>query len=387
MLMAGKEQRKSIKKPSRAIPSKTSLFLYIQAGGRCEFDGCNKYLLEHYPTEVVGNFAEQAHIWAFSEGGPRGNSLGRPDDINSLANLILLCPVCHKLVDGNPETYTVETLKKFKQDHEDRIFSFGEIYKNRDTIPLVLRGLVTNRPMDISDEEMQSAVAPNYLKQRDKVEIDLTSIPDSPDESYWKIASRAIDRKVQLLNDKKTRPGYAIRVSVFAIAPIPLLIYLGSKLSDKMHVDLYQRHRNPETWVWKEGSGEAQYITRCLLRAEQEKSVSLLVNLSGSNNLDTLPTELKEHGTVYELTLEGQNSPLFLNTREDLQRFKNEYNHLLAQIRKDHPNINVIHLFPAVPAPIAIEIGRSRLPKVYPPLLVYDRDQRAGGFVPTLEIS
>ena len=56
---------KALQQPSRSIPKRTSLFLYVQAGGRCEFDGCNKYLLEHYPTETVGNFAEQAHIWAF----------------------------------------------------------------------------------------------------------------------------------------------------------------------------------------------------------------------------------------------------------------------------------------------------------------------------------
>lgn len=74
--------RKSVNKPSRAIPPKTSLFLYVQAGGRCEFDGCNKYLLEHYPTEMIGNFAEKAHIWAFSEDGPRGNSSSRPDDLS-----------------------------------------------------------------------------------------------------------------------------------------------------------------------------------------------------------------------------------------------------------------------------------------------------------------
>jgi SMODS-associated and fused to various effectors sensor domain/HNH endonuclease len=385
VLMAS--QTKSVKKTSRTIPRRTSLFLYVQAGGRCEFDGCNEYLLEHYPTETPGNFAEQAHIWAFSEDGPRGNDVSRPDNINSLANLMLLCKTCHTLIDKNPRMYTVETLKNFKRDHEDRIFSLGGISKDRGTIPLVLRGLVHNRLMDISEEEMQSAVAPNYLRRRKKVEIDLTSIPDNPDASYWKALATAIDHKIQLLYAEEPEPTCALRVSVFSIAPIPLLVYLGSKLSDKMHIDLYQRHRDPESWSWKDGSGEAKYITRCLIQSPQEKSVSLLINLSGINDLDTLPTELKEGGTFYEITLQDQApSPLFLNTREDLQRFTGEYNQLLARIRNDHPSINVIHLFPAVPAPVAITLGRSRLPKVDPLLRVYDRDKRAGGFIPTLDI-
>jgi SMODS-associated and fused to various effectors sensor domain len=154
-----------------------------------------------------------------------------------------------------------------------------------------------------------------------------------------------------------------------------------------MYVDLYQRHRDPETWTWKDGPSEARYISRCLIQSQEEESVSLLVNLSGKNNLDALPNELRESGTVYELTLEGQDpSPLFLNTKGDLERFTSEYHRSLAMIRQNHPSLASIHLFPAVPAPVAITLGRSRLSKVDPVLLVYDRDKRAGGFIPTLEI-
>jgi hypothetical protein len=67
---AGTHPASALIRPTRTIPPKTSLFLYVQAGGRCEFDNCNKYLLEHGPTATPGNFAEQAHIWAFNEAGP-----------------------------------------------------------------------------------------------------------------------------------------------------------------------------------------------------------------------------------------------------------------------------------------------------------------------------
>jgi hypothetical protein len=382
-------KKKSIKKPSRSINHKTTFFLYVQAGGRCEFDGCNKYLLEHYPTETPGNFGEQGHIWAFSEDGPRGNEQGRPDkeNINNLANLILLCQCCHKLIDDNPNIYPVETLKIFKKSHEDRIFSLTGISKDLGTVPLVLRSMVGDRLMDISDEEMQSAVLPNYLKLRDKVEINITSIPDKADESYWKTCTQVIDREIQRLYGLESQPGSTLRVSVFSIAPIPLLIYLGSKLSDKMHVDLYQRHRDPETWAWKDIPSTVQYVTRCLVQSDLEKSVSILFNLSGKNNLDSLPSDLKEAGTIYEFTLEGQDPSLvFLNTQEDLEYFASKYHQFIAQIRNKHPNIDVIHLFPAVPAPIAIILGRSRLPKVDPLLKIYDKDKRSGGFIHTLDI-
>jgi hypothetical protein len=48
----------------RAIPALTKIHLFVRAGGRCEFDGCNKYLLEHSLTLTEGNFAQLAHIVA-----------------------------------------------------------------------------------------------------------------------------------------------------------------------------------------------------------------------------------------------------------------------------------------------------------------------------------
>lgn len=375
-------------KSSRRIPNSTALFLYVHAGGRCEFDGCNDYLLEHYPTEAVGNFAQQAHIFAFRETGPRGDESGRPTDPHSLSNLILLCPKCHHLVDTRPAEYPVVVLKQFKRDHEDRVYSLTGISKDRDTIPLVLKGLVRGRPMDISVEEMQAAVAPNYLKNRGKIEIDLNNVPDSPDDAYWKTTAAIIDMKIGQLQAQKTRADRTLRISVFAIAPIPSLVYLGSKLSDKMDVDLYQRHRDPETWCWKEGPGRAEYITQCLVKGRRGGPVALLVNLSGKNDSATIPAEVGDKRTVYEITLDQQRpTPLFLNTKDDLSRFTIEYVRALATIRENHPSLDVIHLFPAVPAPVAVVLGRSRLPKVDPKLIVYDRDARAGGFVRTMEVS
>lgn len=381
------ESESPVKEPSRSIPTSVALILYVQAGGRCEFDGCNDYLLEHYPTEAVGNFADKAHIWAFKEAGPRGDEPGRPSDINDLQNLILLCKKCHHLVDKvRPGDYRVAVLRKFKREHEDRIFALTSIAKDRDTVPLVVRGMVRGRPMDVSDQEMQEAVAPDFLKRRDKVEIDLTSVPDVTDDAYWRQAIRSIDAKIEQLSRVELRPGRTLRVSVFAIARIPLLIHAGSKLSDKIEVRLFQRHRVPETWCWKEGVGDMRYTTRRLDESASAGSVALMVNLSGRNTRHDLPEE-QRRGAVYELTLDGIDPSLFfLSTAGDLDRFTIEYRTAMTLIRAAHPGLRELHVFPAVPAPVAITLGRSRLPGVDPKLVVYDLDSQAGGFVRTLEI-
>lgn len=365
----------------------TRLFLYAQAGGRCEFDGCNEYLLEHYPTEAVGNFAEQAHIYAFNADGPRGREPGRPKDINRLSNLILLCGACHHLIDTKPQKYPVEVLRKFKREHEDRVHDLTGLAKDRDTVPLVFKALVAGRAVDISDEEMQAAVAPDYLKCRQKIEIDLTAIPDAGTAAYWTVASSTIDQEVKRLYSLPTRPGRTLRVSVFAVAPIPLLIHLGARLSDKMHLQLFQRHRSPESWQWNSGPGVASYATRCIQKGTDPASVAYLLNLSGTTSIEELTGIVDGRFSVYETTLaDATPTPLFLKCRADLEKLHDEYVRTMAMIRKNHPKLETIHLFPATPSPVAILIGRSRLPKVDPTLRIYDRDKRAGGFVSTIEV-
>jgi hypothetical protein len=298
------------------------LFLYARAGGRCEFDGCNEYLLEHGPTATPGNFAEQAHIYGFKEKAARSLEPGRPaaKDISEADNLILLCPTCHHQVDKvAPQDYTVETLRRFKRDHEARVFDLTATAKDRDTVPILLKGLIAGRPVNVSDEEMQSAAAPNYIKKRELVTIDLTSIPDEPDQAFWMTTARSIGAKIEGLRSVRTDPSKALRVSVFGLGPIPLLVHLGARLNDKMDVDLYQLHRNPRSWQWKPGVGEARYTTTCLAEGEAGGDVALLVNLSGSNALESVRTAgIPEGVPVYELTLLGQEAaPTFLNTLGD----------------------------------------------------------------------
>src|SRR5690349_12505715 len=101
--------------PTRHISPLARLQLFVYAGGRCEFDGCNKYLLAHHVTLADGNFAQMAHIVAFRVAGPRGREGPRPEEINNVGNLMLLCPECHKLIDDNPADFTLKTLREYKE--------------------------------------------------------------------------------------------------------------------------------------------------------------------------------------------------------------------------------------------------------------------------------
>jgi hypothetical protein len=341
-------------------------------------------LLEHEPTGTPGYYAERAHIWAFSKRGPRGGGKNRPTDIHHIDNLMLLCKDCHTKIDNEPDVYSLEVLRKFKRDHEERIFGLTGLAKDRDTVPLVLKGLIAGRTMDISDDDMQHAAAPNYLRLREKIEIDLTPLPDSTDPNYWASALSIIDAELQQLTRIKPRGNRSAHLSVFALAAIPLLAYLGSKLSDKTRVDLYQRHRNPESWNWHDGPGNTHFGHKKV--KDGSGGVCLVVNVSGTIAPNAIEAVVS-HMTLYQLGVTGQPpTPLVLNTRDDLDRFVVAYVQTLEAIRTAHPGLSQLHVFPAVPSPVAVTLGRHILPKVGPQLIIYDQDKRAGTISPAITL-
>lgn len=249
VVIKGKLQNSShplFKPKARQVPDRTRLLLFVRAGGRCEFDGCNRYLLEHHLTKTDGIFAQMAHVWAFSPQGPRGRKRPGKTHVHAVSNLILLCPECHKLVDDHPDEYTATVLRKHKKAHEDRVFMLTETKPDRQTIALVLKARIGGRTASVSLAEIQESVAPRYLSPRDVVIIDLTDIPDSSKDHYWNAGKEAIRSKTRSLYEQTFESGPGRHLSVFALGPIPLLIFLGTCLSDKVPLSLYQRHRDTE---------------------------------------------------------------------------------------------------------------------------------------------
>ena len=60
--------------------------------------------------------------------------------------------------------------------------------------------------------------------------------------------------------------------------------------------------------------------------------------------------------------------------------------HAFDQIKARHGEDAIIHVFPAMPVSAAIEVGRVWMPKADLPLVIYDQNRAAGGFVARLNI-
>lgn len=95
--------------------------LWAKAAGRCSFSDCRKPLVADASDAVPsGNvlIGDNCHIVADSKDGPRGKSRLSAKDRDRYPNLILLCRNHHRIIDGDPNAWTVELLHQIKSDHE-----------------------------------------------------------------------------------------------------------------------------------------------------------------------------------------------------------------------------------------------------------------------------
>jgi hypothetical protein len=334
-----------------------------------------------------GNFAEAAHIVAFKLDGPRGQTGLRPNDINDLANLMLMCARCHKLVDDHPVDFTRETLREYKRAHEERIRHVTSLGPDRKTAVLVLKAPINGHTVAIPFDQVAEATSPRYPSRREPETIDLTEIADSG-TAFRDAARDTIRETVDRFFGHSGDARKAGHVSLFALAPIPLLVLLGRHLTNKVPSDLYQRHRDTERWTWKSGGGRARYAVRQLRRGKRRERVALVLSLSGTIRIRDLAQAIPRGANVYGITLAGQTPrPTFLRTRQDLEGFRIAYQEALGLIVRQHGLSHPIELFPAVPAPVAVLCGRELLPKVHPAVRVWDYDKAKGGFTYQLEVN
>lgn len=88
--------------------------LFALSGNQCAFHECGTPLV-HPSGTITG---EICHIKAKNPGGPRFDPQQTDAERHAFDNLILLCSQHHKIVDDQPDTYTVDLLQDIKQMHE-----------------------------------------------------------------------------------------------------------------------------------------------------------------------------------------------------------------------------------------------------------------------------
>lgn len=356
------------KVPRSKISVQTERQLYARSAGRCEFQGCNRFLLEHHVTFTRGNFAKKAHIVAYSDGGPRAQDNFDRQVINDETNLMLLCPTCHDLIDGDPAFYTVDVLKGYKEAHEGRIYRLTDISMSGSPRVIALSACVRGQMGSITDAEIGKALHPEAVDPRDIVRIDFNDVDDRG-PGYWATIGYEVRKRIQSYLDNSPAGQSTQPIKVFAVARIPVLILMGSLLSSKVPAEALNRHATTDDWQWQQD--EATDFNWSWLERNDDQKPVVLVSLSGKIAKEAIPAEFHHGRSIMEITVrDGNPSRTCLSSSGALRRFRDCYQDALAQLRATR--CESIDIIPAVPLAGAFHIGRDILPTFDPPIRVYD---------------
>lgn len=138
------------------LTEKTRKVVCILSYNRCAYPECLNTLVE--PATKQSDLylsAQICHIYSDSARGPRGNPQITEDEFNSPDNLILLCRHHHGIIDGQPESYPANLLKKWKQTHEAKMRKL--VSANLESIPLEVFSH-SDFPIDLIDQKIKEDI-------------------------------------------------------------------------------------------------------------------------------------------------------------------------------------------------------------------------------------
>ncbi len=368
------------------IPEKIKLRLWGKAAGRCQYRGCNNALYVDGLTKAEFNSAYIAHIVADSPNGPRGDEVQSEKLKSDESNLMLMCDVHHRLIDkGDVAGHPVELLTSMKSEHEERIELQSSVLRENQSHLLFYGAKIGQHDSPLTFSKTSVALKPDwYPACYHPIELGFknSSFQDAEGD-YWSIELENLNRKFDRHVRRGLESGDIGHISIFGLAPIPLLIALGRELSDIPGAEVYQLHREPATWEWQPTPPDISYSV--VAPDVSHRSVALVLSLSANIERPRITSVLGEDVAIWEITHVNPNND-FLKGRDQLSLFRETLRTTFNRIKKQHGEDTQLHVFPAIPVACAIEIGRVWMPKADLPFVVYDQNKKLGGFTATIEI-
>ena len=374
--------------PTRTIKSDVTATLWGRAAGRCEFWGCNTPLWKSTVTQEKVNRAQKAHIYAFSPQGPRGRNRIPTAKLNDIDNLMLVCHGCHKKIDQHQDggRYPASLLLQWKAAHERRVEIVTGVDATKKTHIVLYWANVGDHKSTLNFMDAAEALFPRRYPAEDRAILLGTN--DSPitdrTPAFWHQESNSLRMHFERRVRERIASGEINHISLFALAPQPLLILLGSLMNGIANAEVFQRHREPQTWNWPTRSSPIQFILE-EPKYRNGKPV-LLLSLSASVSDDRITNVIGEDASIWRVTVPRPNTNL-IKSRAHLSAFRTFIQPLLDRIKQIHGQNTTLHIFPVVAVSIAVELGRMRMPKAHMPWQIYDQINALGGFIPALLLS
>ena len=375
---------KTVKKVTKTTTRKQlsdtdNLLLWIKAGGRCEFPGCNRVLYEDQLTVEPLNLAEKAHIVANSKNGPRGDEKQSPLLAKDISNFMLLCKDCHKRIDNSPENYPREDLEHYKRMHEERIRIVTGIEQDKRTEAIIFTAPIGGENFKVDYNEVRYAILQNgrYPSNgNDYTDLSISTEKEDSDDKFWERADDDLISGFARKLSSLSKHNQVNHFSVFALAPIPLLIRLGTLLGEKtpceVHHAFHRQRMAGNRWCWGGIDDELGFKIKY---RKYGKGNMLAINLSLSGQIDDgqITEVLGNDVQIWTLTCRTPKYDL-IESKPQIEAFKAIFRELLSKINESNNDNQEVNLFPAIPNSVAVELGRLIPSKISSKISIYDKN-------------
>ncbi|HWB84455.1 MAG TPA: SAVED domain-containing protein [Bryobacteraceae bacterium] len=368
------------------IPETVKIRLWGKAGGRCQYDGCNQPLWIDALTQAEFNSAYIAHIIADRPTGPRGDATLSEQLKTDISNLMLMCDVHHRRIDvADVDGHPVEFLRSMKERHEQRIELVTALGPDKQSHVVLYGANIGAHSAPLSLKNAAQAMLPErYPADSRPIALGMvnSSLQDR-DGAYWQAEATQLRSQVSLQVKPRLAQGEVHHLSVFGLAPQPLLMLLGHLLCDIAAAEVFQLHREPPDWSWQADPNGFQYQT--VEPGATDGPPALVFALSATINDERVHAVLPG-ANIWKMSIPAPSND-FLKSRSQARLFREKVRLLLDRIKAAHGEHATLHVFPAMPVALAVEFGRIIMPKADLKMHIYDQNQSLGGFAHALDLS
>lgn len=348
--------------------------VYMEAHGRCMFEGCGANLSMDETTGYEGNYAYLAHNVASAENGPRGIVVMSKYLSDDPSNILLLCDKHHRLVDKIAATdYPAQRLSKMRADFCMTVtnllngLSYDPVPALSITWPVQRRSIAapSNIQINQSMAKMNWRMALAGLMSISDNDSMLKDFPSDQLHSLWpKMIEDASEKIFSLIGRNQ------FRAALFAFGLMPQLIALGAKIGNKQEIIPMLRYRDGNQWTWPADTPQGKNYDISGLEHLEQNEDEIILTLSFTQH----PPIFNEFAKETELKMVKVQAKAMGNGALghpcDGIEFMADMQRLLHDLKCSY-GVNRIHLLPCASNAVCIFFGKA-FDTHHPEITIYD---------------
>ncbi len=240
--------------------------------------------------------------------------------------------------------------------------------------------LIIHRGMEGMDT---SSILKALPKSYSKGKLDIVDLHEGHQLYEGKVVhpERALDvingLDQQIKSRLNGRNNSVVKLSYAGIAPIPLLVTAGYKITSRQEC-LTLDYSRSNSWHGLDNLDDMEEISISEPDAEIHEKVAVVMPFSVEISMAQIPNKLK--GQVYFIRLKDGVRPDSLNSSDKQVRIASEFYKFCANLKAKHPDIKEIHLFVACQASFAFRLGSMLTTSVMQRINIYQYDSEIGGY-------